>query len=107
MLTCQGQCPTECNTVTYSVTPNYNILYEYLYKNMTKINIYYDSFEYTVISQIPKIKMEDFLAGIGGILGLFLGASILSFVEIVEMVIELMYGAHEYYSGSTKVKPLK
>ena len=42
--------------------------------------------EETVIKEEPKIELADLIAIVGGILGLFLGFSFLSLIEIVEIL---------------------
>ena len=37
------------------------------------------------------MNLIDLISGIGGILGLFLGVSFLSFIEIFELIFELVY----------------
>ena len=56
-----------------------------------EIYVYYDDLKYTLITQQPKTLLVDLVPNIGGILGLFVGTSFLSFVEIIELIIELIY----------------
>lgn len=42
------------------------------------------------ITETPAITIYDLLPNIGGTMGLFVGISALSFVEIVEIVIEIL-----------------
>ena len=44
---------------------------------------------YTLMLELPKIKIVDLVANLGGILGLFIGISFLSFVEILEIILEI------------------
>ena len=62
-----------------------------LKKSIAAITIYYDDLKYTLISQIPKMSFEDLLANIGGQLGLFIGISFLSFVEIFDALIQVIF----------------
>ena len=62
-----------------------------LKKSIAGITIYYDDLKYTVISQIPKMNFEDLLANIGGQFGLFIGISFLSFVEIFDAIIQVIF----------------
>ncbi len=66
---CENDCPSECYTVSYAVSAHYNFLFGQEFVNKTSINVYFETFKYRVISQIPKSKSEDLFAGIGGILG--------------------------------------
>ena len=79
-------CPLECDSFEYSIerfsTP--------LKGNEIKISVYYESLKYTLISQQPKTLLKDLIPNIGGILGLFIGISFLSFIEIIELFIEII-----------------
>lgn len=44
----------------------------------------------TTITERPQTELETFISELGGTLGLFLGVSFLSFVELVEIVVELI-----------------
>jgi hypothetical protein len=43
-----------------------------------------------VIDQIPKMNSFDFISNLGGNFGLFIGISILSFAEFIELFIEII-----------------
>ena len=77
-------CPDQCNSVKYLVSSFY--LNTYSPNRESKINIFYEEFEYKLITQIPKINSDSLFGSIGGILGLFLGTSILSFFEIIDLI---------------------
>lgn len=57
--------------------------------SFVQISVYYDEIKYTSISEAPTISLFDMIANIGGTLGLFIGISLLSFVEIIELMIEI------------------
>ena len=48
------------------------------------MNVYYESMKYEVTIDSLSVTSEDLLSKFGGTLGLFLGISFLSFIEIVE-----------------------
>ena len=54
------------------------------------MRIFYDELSYTLISESPKVQLVDMFANIGGLLGLFTGMSVLSFVELAELAVELL-----------------
>ena len=54
---------------------------------MAYINIYYDLLEYTEIVEVEKTSLIDLFSSIGGTLGLFLGMSFLSIIEIFELIV--------------------
>jgi uncharacterized membrane protein YjfL (UPF0719 family) len=54
------------------------------------LTIYSKSLEYTEISQVPKYNAANLISSIGGTFGLFLGMSLLSFVEIAELFLHII-----------------
>ena len=105
---CLTDCPLECKKITYSlstshsdypnrkyakilkrlITNHLTIDDDLLKKSIAAINIYYEDHRYTKVSQIAKMSSEDLMANIGGIFGLCIGISFLSFVEIFEALIQ-------------------
>ena len=55
------------------------------------MRIYYNELKYTLISEEPKTEIFNFISNIGGILGLFLGVSFLSIIEIFEIIFEIIF----------------
>ena len=49
--------------------------------------MYYNDLKYTKITELQKTKIVDLIANAGGILGLFIGISFLSFIEILEFLL--------------------
>jgi hypothetical protein len=64
--------------------------YTDLKKNILALNIYYSEFKYTEIAELEKTSLIDLICNIGGTLGLFLGASLLSLVEIFEALLAIV-----------------
>ncbi|XP_033756107.1 FMRFamide-activated amiloride-sensitive sodium channel-like [Pecten maximus] len=56
--------------------------------NFLRTVIYYEDINYEVITESPLYDEFQFLSNIGGTLGLFLGASVISAVEIIHLFIE-------------------
>ena len=89
---CLPKCPLECYdrslqpaTVTSYTFPQENS-FRTLYQSNTEISVSYDSLSYTQVEEEPKITLEDVIAMIGGHLHVFLGMSLLSFVELFELI---------------------
>lgn len=107
-------CPLECNLTTYDISLSYaeypswteyahemfirgdwyarsfeipkeNVSYEMFKTSMSKIEIYYGELKYTHITQKPSVSFVEMVTNVGGALSLFLGASIMSFFEIIEL----------------------
>jgi hypothetical protein len=68
-------------------TPTFNDI-----KNgLVSLKIYYDTLSYTEIQESPSITEISLVSNIGGTLGLFLGISLLSFIEIFEILFEIIF----------------
>jgi len=106
---CLKECPIECDSISYILTPYYtgplqdekflrritqfkvqNKTLEEFKQNLVYISVYYSSLEYTKIEQIPKTELFDLISNIGGTLGLFIGVSFLSFIEFFELSYEVI-----------------
>ncbi len=46
--------------------------------------------KFTEIKQTPKINVIDLISNLGGVLGIFLGFSVFSLIEIVEVAAQVM-----------------
>lgn len=102
---CYAKCPQQCNEIQYDLRvseahyPTYNyyasifsdfsgvIDYD-AYNEKTSLlvmfNVFYESNIYTIIQESPSITFYSLIANIGGNMGLFTGASVLSLIELVE-----------------------
>lgn len=88
---CNHYCPLECDSAEFKVTYSFH-LSETIPRNDTlKFKAYYKELKYIFIRQEEAMNLIDLISGIGGILGLFLGVSFLSFIEIFELIFELVY----------------
>ncbi|KAK3725318.1 hypothetical protein QZH41_012013 [Actinostola sp. cb2023] len=59
-------------------------------KNLLKLQIFFQDLNYEMIHEEISYKLENFIADIGGQLGLWLGVSVLSGVEIIELILHLV-----------------
>ena len=111
---CILQCPLECYSINYEITTSFTSYHTYNYalnslmknpvirskfqnetltfdlikQSVLLLNVYYDKLAYTQISKDAKFELVDLVSGIGGLLGLFLGMSFLSFAEFIEIILE-------------------
>lgn len=108
---CLKKCPLECDYINYIINSNYigklnDILInqDFISNNWTVEGVgflvYYSDLNYKLISQIPKTEYVDLISNLGGTLGLFLGVSFLSFVELIEILMEALI----HLRRSAKVK---
>ena len=123
------RCPFECNSVSYEITtfqsdyPSYNeyltllnnteLISNFPNGNLTSVQefkqslytiyIFFNQLSYTEINQQPEIDLWNLISNIGGLFGLFLGLSFLSFVDLIQTLFEVLFILFE----RTKIKPRK
>ena len=61
-----------------------------LYKNLLSVTIFYEALEYSVVEEKPQLTVESLVGLIGGHLHLFLGMSLISFLEIAELIANII-----------------
>ncbi|CAF0748556.1 unnamed protein product [Brachionus calyciflorus] len=115
---CYINCPNECSQVLYdtkistakypskwytSILNNSTISLDYFFEFLNSsdylvlqqtilmVNIYYDNMYYTVVTDFPEITIDLLIAYIGGNFGLFVGISLLSLVEFIEIIFYTVY----------------
>jgi hypothetical protein len=62
---------------------------EYVANSVIQMYVYYNYLHYSQLDELPKYTPIKLVSNIGGALGLFLGVSILSLLELVELIIEI------------------
>ena len=67
------------------------LTYDQLKDRTVALNIYYSNLNYVLISESPKTSMNDLMSNVGGTLGLYIGISFLSLIEIVEILCEILF----------------
>ena len=107
-------CRLECNQTKYEISLsslklngeyyalqilfNQNLANDFVTQQITsevgansfiRLKIYYDTLNYDLTEEKPKMSVVDLLASIGGNLGLFLGVSIFSLCELLEIFLEV------------------
>lgn len=111
-------CPLECDyahfetTLSHSYYPSYNE-YQSLMANASNLiskfpkrenttideirqmiyhlQIYFEDSKYLLVSENPKQDAWDLISSVGGLLGLFLGLSFLSFIDLVQVIFEFIF----------------
>lgn len=64
--------------------------YEVVTKSVVRFNVFYDSLSLLEVSEKPNFTFVDLISSMGGTFGLFLGISVLSVLELVEFVFEVI-----------------
>lgn len=59
-------------------------------RSLTRVFVYFDEIKYTQITETPTMCFVDLVANVGGTMGLFIGISLLSFVELIELFLETL-----------------
>ncbi|RNA34522.1 amiloride-sensitive sodium channel subunit beta [Brachionus plicatilis] len=109
---CEQKCPLECQRMWFDKTVSTNefsnsmyedFLQEYdgsdsIYfnqsfdsKDFAVVNVYYGNLGFISVSESPTTDVVGLLSNIGGVAGLFLGISLLTFVEILEIIINIIF----------------
>ena len=60
-------------------------------QSFVHVNIFYDSLSYSLIKESPKTNLFSLLAWIGGNLSIILSINLFSFLEIIQVLIEIYY----------------
>jgi hypothetical protein len=112
---CLIGCPLECESESYAFTVssldypskvfadyiskksgimsrygNRTPSYDELKGSLVKLNINFQSLQYTLVEESQKTTWLDLISNIGGTLGLFTGFSFLSLVEVLEIIFEML-----------------
>lgn len=122
---CLESCPLECNgswldkTITINkfsaqkyeeLVLNYNGTETlYLNKNakideLAIINIYYSNLGYIEMTESPTIELVDLMSNFGGVAGLFLGTSVLTLVEFIDLFIQCLLEIKNHKISLTKIQ---
>ena len=54
--------------------------------NIVKLNVYYESLTYVVMTESIYMSFVSLFSSIGGFMGMFLGMSVMTLVEIFEII---------------------
>ena len=111
-----AECPLECDSEFYTFTTsslayptqiyaqmlasqpqirkrfgNVAPTYDQLRRSIASVSVNFNELGYTQYREIQKMTILDLVTNVGGAIGLFLGLSFLSFFEIVELFVELIF----------------
>ena len=130
---CSHFCPKECDSVSYSSTSSSYFYWQSItesdkkkYKKYAQqndldpmsysgvppysveymgmaVNMYLNDMKYTEISELAKVAGVDLVSNIGGCLGLFMGLSLLSLIEVLDFFVEVVYLIGEPFKPRTQL----
>lgn len=111
---CEEVCPLECSSVDFTYekssagfpSPSFlenfldnsdieklldtsEVTMELIRQSFLSLHVQFEDMVYTSITEQENLTVIDLIANIGGTLGLFIGISFLSFLEMVEILIKL------------------
>ena len=126
---CRPLCPLECNQTLYKPTVssyqligtqflekvlnNSNLTSDFIIrildstqieKSLIQVSIFYESLSYILSEETPRMDMVSLLASIGGNLGLFLGVSVFSLYEMVEVALEIFFIQKDLKKSSNQIE---
>ena len=121
---CNKLCPFECESIVYTTSSNRafypnkyyseQVLAKYTQyvrpninlnpQSVAKVNVYYESMKYAVTTDSISITSDDLLSNFGGTLGLYLGISFLSLIEIVEFGFNFFVPFIKYLKSKKQIK---
>lgn len=112
-LKCGKYCPLECDSIKYRILPHSEAIpqldgnisnssrytfnfYEFdtyadVRRRYISFAVNYEELQYTFIQREPKIEAYNLVSNIGGTFSLFLGVSFISFIELIEILLEIIY----------------
>jgi hypothetical protein len=85
---CENKCPKECDSVQFKIK---SASEPYLDRDYFLIEFRFSDLSFLEINQIPKMNLFDIVSSVGGTLGLFIGVTFLSVVELLELSIDVLY----------------
>ncbi|XP_047502615.1 acid-sensing ion channel 2-like [Penaeus chinensis] len=112
-------CPLPCSEMKYdtqvTTSKTNNVYYNILSQTrkplksictndsqMVSLLVYLDSKSYQVTEESPAYSWDTLLSNIGGSLGLFVGVSLISILEVIEMIIDVIFAGFKRCTGGGK-----
>lgn len=87
---CERECPALCESTVFRAEKQVKELAGGV-DGQTEFTFTVSDFSYLSISQTPKIRVSSFVANVGGILFIFMGISVLTLVELVMILSEIIF----------------
>ena len=96
--------PSEADTPYYNqvlskVLNRTNLSKDFIYSNFLQLKVYFKSLSYQKVMETPAMMPCTLTAGIGGSLGLFIGASFFSILELLTFIFTAIFGRYHKRIG--------
>lgn len=115
---CGKKCPLECHSVKFNVHTSHadyptitytsairnnpkirnkyasnlsELTHESLKRNMLELSVFYGDLGYEKYERLAKMEFSELVSNVGGTLGLFLGMSFLSLIELVDIILQIFF----------------
>lgn len=126
---CPSQCPAECEEYLYDFEVSYsdypsvnnahkiiqnrhsrfarlfgtaNVSYDVFKQSVARFHFYFDELVVTEIIESPSLSEVDFVSNLGNFFGLFLGLSVMSFVELFDLAISIPTVVVNHYKSKIR-----
>ena len=76
-----------------------NLSKDFINSNFLQLKVYFKSLSYQKVTEVPAMNFFSLVAGIGGSLGLFIGASFFSIFEFLTFIVAALFGRYHKRIG--------
>ncbi|KAG8439328.1 hypothetical protein GDO86_005523 [Hymenochirus boettgeri] len=73
--------------------------------NVVKVVVYYQQLNYELIEEVPSMQLVDLFSSIGGLVGLWIGVSVCTVAEFLELIVNLVTFAIQQVSNKEDKSP--
>jgi len=80
----------QTNIVNLFNRSNVNLSSDELKRSFLEVYVYFDELKYTMIEETEKMSIIDLISNCGWQMGLFIGVSFLSFIELVDLALQIL-----------------
>jgi hypothetical protein len=128
---CESACPLQCNTINYKITSNlcsypteyytsllssksdfldnFNTNSSSINKDvkeyLLKVTVNYDDLSYLYVQEVAATTVDSLVGNIGGQFGLFIGISLISLIDLFEIIIDFLIIVWERKQNNQAIRP--
>ncbi len=81
------------------------ITHDYMRQNFAKISVFYGDVSYTEIEEIPSFTLDQLISDVGGQMGIWIGASVFSILELFYLGMQALHYAYAKRSIHASPQP--